>query len=102
MPPANNVWTQRSVMVGGSNGQAQTENTRHREGFQPANGFNATEVKDFLGKDVGSVAVYKPSEVSSASEKSSSAVEAASGNMANNQPFFVQLAKQVATIEGGG
>lgn len=23
-------------------------------------------------------------------------------HMANNQPFFVQLAKQVATLEGGG
>lgn len=65
------------------------------------NGFNAAEVRAFLGRDGAAVSRYKPAEEGGAAGRSDGG-SSVSSNMANNQPFFVQLAKQIATIEGGG
>lgn len=70
------------------------------ESYVSANGFNAVEVKAVLGKEPGPVA-YKVNEPAGA-RGNGSAWGAKAGHMANNQPFFVQLAKQIATLEGGG
>lgn len=71
------------------------------ESIQSVNGFNASELKDFLSRDVGAVAAYKLPDVPGAPVRTNSRIGSMS-NMANNQPFFAQLAKQVATVEGGG
>ncbi|KAK4552209.1 hypothetical protein LTR86_010563 [Recurvomyces mirabilis] len=100
---ANNVWAQRSSSTSGSNGQATTSSASatvvQDEAYVPANGFNAAEVKAALGKEAGP-AVYKVHEPARGS--GGSAWGAKSSHMANNQPFFTQLAKQIATLEGGG
>lgn len=96
----NNVWTQRSSTIGASNGQAR--NDESVGSFRSVNGFNGAEVKEFLAKDVGSAAAYKPAEVAGVIVSSNSGDSTAASNMANGQSFFVQLAKQVATVEGGG
>jgi len=70
------------------------------EGYVPANRFNAVEVKAALGREAGP-ALYKVNEPAGA-RGNGSAWGAKSSHMANNQPFFVQLAKQIATLEGGG
>ncbi|KAF2721798.1 hypothetical protein K431DRAFT_303115 [Polychaeton citri CBS 116435] len=117
-PPANNVWAQRAANVGnavsasGSDAK-QTDtpqttssapragsSTKKQEQHVAANNFNSREVAAFLGRNASGVA-YKPSEVSG-SRDSGDALDAKPGNMADNHPFFVQLAKQVATMEGGG
>ncbi|KAK3675378.1 hypothetical protein LTR78_004888 [Recurvomyces mirabilis] len=100
---ANSVWTQRSSSTSGSNGQATTGSASaavvQDEAYVPANGFNAVEVKAALGREAGP-AVYKVNET--ARGNGNSAWGAKSSHMANNQPFFTQLAKQIATLEGGG
>jgi hypothetical protein len=60
MPPAHNVWAQRSTGAVGSNGQMKTDASQSDSGS--VNGFNAAELKAYLSRDVGSVAVYKPAE----------------------------------------
>lgn len=85
------------------------------------NGFNAVETKALLAKGVGGQ-VYKVADAAGAGGRSGGAAWGAKGErrhgrnivaapslmteaantMANGQPFFVQLAKQVATTEGGG
>lgn len=78
-------------------------------------------MKAFLGRDAG-VQVYKPDEVTSNARASGGAwgskresIDSAkafnmmtvanfrpASHTAANQPFFSQLAKQIATLEGGG
>ena len=101
-PPANNVWTQRSSVVNSSNGPAKTGMPAPvEESVQSVNGFNSADVKAFLSRDAGVASTYKPADVDGASARSSGGAWGSS-NMANNQSFFTQLAKQVATLEGGG
>ncbi|KAK0342414.1 hypothetical protein LTR91_013503 [Friedmanniomyces endolithicus] len=90
--------------TGGSNGpskgeqqQAAMQDDRHI----PANGFNAAEVRAALAREPAPAA-YKPAEVSGSESGGGGAWGPKPNHMANNQPFFVQLAKQVATLEGGG
>ncbi|TKA43787.1 hypothetical protein B0A54_05546 [Friedmanniomyces endolithicus] len=90
--------------TGGSNGpskgeqqQAAMQDDRH----VPANGFNASEVRAALAREPAPAA-YKPAEVSGSESGGGGAWGPKPNHMANNQPFFVQLAKQIATLEGGG
>ncbi|KAK0888579.1 hypothetical protein LTR02_016188 [Friedmanniomyces endolithicus] len=91
--------------TGGSNGgQSKGEqqlpdmqNDRH----VPANGFNASEVRAALAREPAP-ASYKPAEVTGAGDSGGGAWGPKPNHMANNQPFFVQLAKQIASLEGGG
>lgn len=99
-PPVNNVWTQRSSMISASNGQTRGDDSA--ESSRSLNGFNGTEVKEFLARDAGSVIAYKPAEMAGVTATNDSGAWMAASNMANGQPFFAQLAKQVATAEGGG
>lgn len=71
------------------------------EAFQSMNGFNSAEVKAFLSRDAGVASTYKPTDVDTGSARSSGGAWGTS-NVASNQSFFAQLAKQVATMEGGG
>ncbi|KAK4547036.1 hypothetical protein LTR36_001257 [Oleoguttula mirabilis] len=100
----NNVWTQRSSSAGGgSNGQRAEQ--QDEQSYTSINGFNAAEVKAFLSRDAAVPASYKVVEGSSAGAGrggGGGAWGAKPNHMANNQPFFVQLAKQIATMEGGG
>ncbi|KAK3075901.1 hypothetical protein LTR53_000330 [Teratosphaeriaceae sp. CCFEE 6253] len=88
----NNAWGPRGN-TGGSNGQPRAES--------PVNGFNATEVSAALAREQGA-AVYKILEAPGGGRGNGAAWGARPNHMANNQPFFVQLAKQIATLEGGG
>ncbi|KAK5123331.1 hypothetical protein LTR85_002762 [Meristemomyces frigidus] len=126
-PPqqANNVWAQPSSSTGGgSNGQRAEQQPQDEQQSASVNGFNAAEVKAFLGRDAAVAASYKVVEGSAAGggrggggawgakrefqlrvvkpvlDMHADRTEA--NHMANNQPFFVQLAKQIATMEGGG
>ena len=111
---------QRSNSASGSNGQARVETVMQEETEQSVNGFNTAEVKVFLGREVG-LAPYKPGEAGGGSRSSGGAwgskreytlrhcsccfsrlTRNTANHMANNQPFFAQLAKQIATLEGGG
>lgn len=79
-------------------GQAQPD-----EQYAPINGFNSADVKAFLSRQAqGAPAAYKPAEAATGGRGSGGAWGSKPNHMANNQPFFVQLAKQVATLEGGG
>jgi hypothetical protein len=122
-PPPNNVWTQRNSGTGPSNGQPaplRVGDASRADSDQSVNGFNAAHVKTFLGRDAG-LAAYKPEEEPGSSRASGGAWGAKrerysndrkstvtltniiiANHMANNQPFFTQLAKQIATLEGGG
>ncbi|KAJ9630760.1 hypothetical protein H2203_001284 [Taxawa tesnikishii (nom. ined.)] len=62
------------------------------------NGFNADEVRDFL-KRGGRGQAYKPAE--SGQTKAGGAWGSKANHMANGQPFFVQLSKQVAALQAG-
>ncbi|KAK5171821.1 uncharacterized protein LTR77_003457 [Saxophila tyrrhenica] len=99
LQPASNVWTQRSSSAGGSNGQMGGDAGLQND--TGAGSFNAAEMKAFLAKDLGSTAVYKPAEAAGGA-RTGSAWGSKPGVMANGQPFFTQLAKQIATLEGGG
>ena len=56
------MWAERSSSAGGSNGQVRIAAASQDEFEQSVNGFNAAEVKAFLGRDIG-LAPYKPAEV---------------------------------------
>ncbi|WPG97819.1 Hypothetical protein R9X50_00060000 [Acrodontium crateriforme] len=95
--PVPNVWAQRSSnAAASSNGQPRVDSARQ----EPSTAFNAAEVKAFLGREVPQTS-YKPTEAPGAT-RNSGAWGAKVNTMANGQPFFVQLAKQIATMEGGG
>ena len=55
------MW-QRSSSASGRNGQEKADSTAQEEIHQPVHGFNAAEVKAFLGRESGSAA-YKPAEI---------------------------------------
>ncbi|KAK0273683.1 hypothetical protein LTR35_012120 [Friedmanniomyces endolithicus] len=67
----------------------------------PANGFNAAAIRAALAREPAPAA-YKIAEVTGAGNGGGGAWGPKPNHMANNQPFFVQLAKQVATLEGRG
>ncbi|KAK5136221.1 hypothetical protein LTR08_003828 [Meristemomyces frigidus] len=105
----SSVWTQqRSSSTSGSNGQrAEQVAPQQQEGEQvPAaiNGFNVAEVKAFLSREAAVSASYKVVDgpAVGGGRGGGGAWGAKPSHMANNQPFFVQLAKQIATMEGGG
>ena len=123
--PANNAWAQKPSITSTSNGQVNIDAVTATsqpgdEGYQSVNGFNATEVKAFLSRDASALPdIYKPTENTGGGSRSAwgskrqllsvrysygteIANESAANQAANNQPFFVQLAKQIATLEGGG
>ncbi len=57
-----------------SNGQPKADTSPSRaSSYQPVNGFNASEVKDFLSRDVGAIAAYKPEEAGEAEVRNSGA-----------------------------
>ncbi|GAB7354386.1 hypothetical protein MBLNU459_g4886t1 [Dothideomycetes sp. NU459] len=60
------------------------------------NGFNAAEAKDFLARGA-SQATYTVADT--AASKTGGAWGAKSNTMANGQPFFVQLTKQVSALQ---
>lgn len=73
-PQPSNVWTQRSSIPNTSNGSAKVDaSLSTEESYQPVNGFNTTEVKAFLGRDIGVTASYKFPEAADASARSGSA-----------------------------
>ena len=81
-----------------SNGAVRAQTPSQSAGIsQSLNGFNAGEVRSFLSRDVDAVEAYKV--VGLVGDP-----VAASGDdsLASGQSFFSQLAKQVATAEGGG
>ncbi|KAK5146903.1 hypothetical protein LTR32_001581 [Rachicladosporium monterosium] len=93
------------MRVGGSNG-GQSKGEQQQQNVQddqhiPANGFNASEVRAALAREPAPAA-YKIAEVTGAANSGGGAWGPKPNHMANNQPFFVQLAKQIATLEGGG
>ena len=119
MQSVNSAWTQRSSSASGSNGQTRTEPAASDGPTQSVNGFNAGEIKAFLSRDMASVETYRPAVPVSEQrawapkrESISCCTSHARGvggltfneanATANNQPFLPQLAKQVATLEGGG
>nr|POE77761.1 hypothetical protein CFP56_09404 [Quercus suber] len=135
--PVNSVWAQRSMAAtnnaGGSTSTAGVSSTSNgqpkgpapavsEDGQQhsPVNGFNAAEVKMFLGRHPAGM-VYKVPDVPGAGKGAGGAAwgvkgkanlgrmddakqltPVLAGNTASNQPFFGQLAKQIAMLEGGG
>ncbi|KAI7286925.1 hypothetical protein KC345_g913 [Hortaea werneckii] len=108
-----NVWAQRSSSAGGASGSnagsngatpALQQESKGAETHASVNGFNASEVKAFLSRDVKTApSTYKVTEGGGAGRSGGGGAWGSKPNaMANGQPFFVQLAKSVATIEGGG
>lgn len=90
---------------------------RQEEAHRPLNGFNAAEMKVFLGREGpgtsykikddagrsgGAWGVKREFEHKAGHQDLREADERIANTMANGQPFFVQLAKQVAATEGGG
>lgn len=65
------------------------------------NGFNGAEVKAFLNRQPAPP-VYKPQDAAGNSRASGGAWGAKTNHMANGQPFFAQLSKQIATFQEGG
>nr|OQO31051.1 hypothetical protein B0A51_03758 [Rachicladosporium sp. CCFEE 5018] len=106
---ANNAWAQRSSESrdrgpSSSNGrpESSTVNAQQEERSQVAvNGFNTADVKTFLsGGNKPLPAAYKVEEVGGNGRCTAWGSKAS--HMASGQPFMVQLAKQIATLEGGG
>nr|POF15536.1 hypothetical protein CFP56_48731 [Quercus suber] len=119
--PVNSVWTQRGTSNTGtnnnnynansitansgasaiSNGQPKgaspmEDSLRHT----PVNNFNNEEIKAFLSRQPTGM-VYKVYEAPGAGKGvGGTAWGAKAGNTASNQPFFGQLAKQIAMLEG--
>ncbi|KAF2172051.1 hypothetical protein M409DRAFT_17293 [Zasmidium cellare ATCC 36951] len=104
--PGGNVWTQRAAAAAQQTQQPQAPSSSSSingpdEQHTPLNGFNSAEVKGFLGREAAP-AVYKLQEGQGGQRNSGSAWGSKANHMANGQPFFLQLAKQVAAFEGGG
>ncbi|KAK4508286.1 hypothetical protein PRZ48_002024 [Zasmidium cellare] len=100
----SNVWTQRAAAAQQQQSTSSNVNgpgALQEETHTPLNGFNAAEVKGFLGRESAPV-VYKVQEGQGGQRGSGGAWGSKANHMANGQPFFLQLAKQVATFEGGG
>ncbi|TKA32404.1 hypothetical protein B0A50_01510 [Salinomyces thailandicus] len=111
-----NAWTQRSSSASGTGGgsagsngslTAQQQGSRGEQSYTPVNGFNGAEVKAFLGREAGVLpASYKDSNGGAAGKAAAgsggAAYSAKPNAMAKGQPFFLQLAKAIATSEGGG
>ncbi|KAI7597843.1 hypothetical protein KC346_g14505, partial [Hortaea werneckii] len=87
----------------GATPASQQEN-KGAEAHAPVNGFNASEAKAFLSRDLKTApSSYKVTEAGGAGRSGGGGAWGSKPNaMANGQPFFVQLAKSVATVEGGG
>ncbi|OQO12699.1 hypothetical protein B0A48_02162 [Cryoendolithus antarcticus] len=106
---ANNAWTQRPSEsrdrgASSSNGRPESSavNAQQEErSHVAANGFNTTDVKAFLnGGSKTFPAAYKVDE--NGGNGRGAAWGSKPNHMASGQPFMVQLAKQIATLEGGG
>lgn len=91
----SNAW------AGRNSGVASAQDEQHT----PVNGFNVKEVEEFLSRarnsgELVAGGAYKPTAGDGGRTTGPWGVKA--NHMANNQPFFVQLAKQIAALEGGG
>ncbi|KAK6436784.1 hypothetical protein LTR95_007023 [Oleoguttula sp. CCFEE 5521] len=106
---ANNAWAQRSsesrdrgVSSGNGRPESNAMNAPQEERSHVAvNGFNTADVRTFLSGGLKLLpTVYKVEEAGGNGR--STAWGSKASHMASGQPFMVQLAKQVATLEGGG
>ncbi|OQN96139.1 hypothetical protein B0A48_18054 [Cryoendolithus antarcticus] len=106
---ANNAWAQRSSEsqdreVSSSNGrpESSTLNAQQEERSHVAvNGFNTADVKALLnGGSKTLPAAYMVDDNGGIGR--GGAWGSKPNHMASGQPFLVQLAKQIATLEGGG
>ncbi|TKA71556.1 hypothetical protein B0A49_05521 [Cryomyces minteri] len=91
--------------AGGGGAAKETAESSSAEGETPSvNAFNATESRDFLRRGYQGIdqkaALWKPSGTSSPS-KGGAAWGSKPNMTATNQPFWVQLQKQVAALEQG-
>jgi len=90
--------------VSSSNGAVRAQTPSQSAGIsQSWNGFNAAEVRSFLSRDVDAVEAYKVvGLVEDPVVRGGGGAASRDDSLANGQSFFLQLAKQVATAEGGG
>lgn len=70
------------------------------EAHKSVNGFNLAEIHALAAQQYVPP-TYKPQDTQ-AGRSSASPWGNKAGTMANGKPFFQELAKQVATLEGGG
>lgn len=91
-------------MSSSSNGASRAQTPSQLAGiFQSFNGFNAAEVSSFLSRDVDTVEAYKVvGLVDDPVVRGGGGAASGNDNLASGQSFFLQLAKQVATADGGG
>ncbi|TKX27480.1 hypothetical protein C1H76_0317 [Elsinoe australis] len=90
--PAAADASKKSENVGAS---AHPAAAKKDEGYTPAGGFNANEVREFLKRDAASFKTYRMAE---SNPKPASA--GSRSNMANGQSFFATLSKQVTQLQG--
>ncbi|KAJ5238730.1 hypothetical protein N7468_003349 [Penicillium chermesinum] len=67
----------------------------------PVRGFNATEAKNILKREPKAV-IYKPTGKDANNQRSGSPWGSKANTMVNGKDFFVELRKQVASLQRGG
>ncbi|OQE26862.1 hypothetical protein PENSTE_c005G06426 [Penicillium steckii] len=90
---------------GGRGGNpAWNNSTPAQEQHVPVKGFNAGEAKNLLKKGPGDskAATYKPTGKDGNNQKSGGPWGAKANTMANGKDFFVELRKQVASLQRSG
>ena len=87
-----------------SNGASRTQTPSQSAVIsQSLHGFNAAEVRSFLSRDVDAVEAYKVvGLVDDPVVRGGGGAASGDDSLAGGQSFFLHLAKQVATAEGGG
>ncbi|KAJ5404141.1 hypothetical protein N7509_004012 [Penicillium cosmopolitanum] len=79
-------------------GNSNNNSTPSQDQHVPVKGFNAGEAKSLLKK----VPFYKPTGKDANNQKSGGPWGAKANTMANGKDFFVELRKQVASLQRGG
>ncbi|PPJ53471.1 hypothetical protein CBER1_00418 [Cercospora berteroae] len=100
-PPPRSIWLSKQQERAASNGPSpvnSTSPTVPQPAQQQTSSFNIEDAKALLINKKPAAAPYKPASTSPSSEGR----KAAGDKMANGQPFFATLAKQVANLEAGG
>ncbi|EME48909.1 hypothetical protein DOTSEDRAFT_84422 [Dothistroma septosporum NZE10] len=102
--PPTNVWQQRASANANANANANAASSSNglptEEPHKPVNGFNLAEIQAYAAQQYVPPTYKLPD--TQGGRNSATPWGHKAGSMASGKSFFAELAKQVATLEGGG